>query len=172
LVTHVDKHANVDALKSTVGVNSDATKSKSVYIPLSELTIGKLALPRYYQHHMNGEKSTVLNGNINSNNSSSNSNNINANPALASVNSSSINNNSSTLANNNNNNSSGNLVSVNGSKPKTSLKEDLNNNNTTIDSEITISSSFDINNDIELRFLRPSDIDELKQLCAEWFPVK
>jgi hypothetical protein len=165
LSTHVDKHASVSALKTANSVNSDAAKSNNntVYIPLSELTIGKSALSRHNQHHMNGEKSATSNGNVNTN--------ANAAGAIAN-NSSTTNANSSNLVKSNNSNSSGNLATVNASKAKSNLIEDLNNNNTTINSEVTISSSFDINNDIELRFLRPSDIDELKQLCAEWFPVK
>ncbi len=31
---------------------------------------------------------------------------------------------------------------------------------------------FDINSEISLRNLCPSDISELKKLCADWFPVE
>jgi hypothetical protein len=31
---------------------------------------------------------------------------------------------------------------------------------------------FDLKNEIQLRFLSPNDINELKTLCSEWFPVE
>ena len=32
-------------------------------------------------------------------------------------------------------------------------------------------NKFSIQNEIQLRFLNPNDISELKELCNDWFPV-
>ena len=32
--------------------------------------------------------------------------------------------------------------------------------------------NIDVHNEIKLRFLNPDDINELKTLCSEWFPVE
>ena len=33
-------------------------------------------------------------------------------------------------------------------------------------------SAFSVQQEIQLRFLSPSDIPDIKQLCADWFPIE
>ena len=37
---------------------------------------------------------------------------------------------------------------------------------------MTESVSFGVQQEVQLRFLSPEDLPEVKKLCAEWFPIE
>ncbi len=55
---------------------------------------------------------------------------------------------------------------------QTTLTNKLINNSINLKFKNENDTAIDMKNEIQLRNLCPDDIEELKKLCAEWFPVE